>query len=75
MSDDIDRAQAREQEWTADALEEFFLAHPPESYQRPSATHCAVCEEPIPEGRRLALPGGQTCIECQEDLEKALHHG
>ena len=24
-----------------------------------SRTHCAECEEPIPEARRMALPGGK----------------
>ena len=31
----------------------------------PAATHCAECGEPIPEGRRRALPGVRTCVECQ----------
>lgn len=30
-----------------------------------SATHCLECGEPIPEKRRLALPGVRTCIACQ----------
>jgi phage/conjugal plasmid C-4 type zinc finger TraR family protein len=30
-----------------------------------SLTHCAACEEPIPEGRRRAIPGVKLCIECQ----------
>lgn len=28
-------------------------------------THCFVCGDPIPEGRRRALPGAKTCIYCQ----------
>lgn len=28
-------------------------------------TCCAECGEPIPEGRRRALPGVRTCVECQ----------
>ena len=35
-----------------------------------SLTHCAVCEEPIPEARRKALPGVRLCVNCQADLEK-----
>jgi phage/conjugal plasmid C-4 type zinc finger TraR family protein len=31
-----------------------------------SLTHCAECEEPIPEARRQALPGVKLCIECQQ---------
>jgi phage/conjugal plasmid C-4 type zinc finger TraR family protein len=36
-----------------------------------SATHCVLCDEDIPQARREALPGVQTCIHCQTDLEKA----
>jgi phage/conjugal plasmid C-4 type zinc finger TraR family protein len=28
-------------------------------------THCAECEEPIPEARRRAVPGATLCVECQ----------
>ncbi|HAS1116272.1 TPA: TraR/DksA family transcriptional regulator [Enterobacter cloacae] len=34
-----------------------------------SAENCAECDEPIPELRRAAVPGRQTCAECQADLE------
>jgi phage/conjugal plasmid C-4 type zinc finger TraR family protein len=30
-----------------------------------SLTHCAQCDEPIPEGRRRAVPGVKLCIDCQ----------
>ncbi|MHC5351673.1 TraR/DksA C4-type zinc finger protein [Metapseudomonas furukawaii] len=30
-----------------------------------SAEFCEDCDEPIPEPRRVAVPGVQTCIECQ----------
>ena len=30
-----------------------------------SRTHCAECEEPIPEARRRAIPGVKLCIDCQ----------
>jgi phage/conjugal plasmid C-4 type zinc finger TraR family protein len=30
-----------------------------------SETHCVECGEPIPEGRRRAVPGVRTCVECQ----------
>jgi phage/conjugal plasmid C-4 type zinc finger TraR family protein len=35
-----------------------------------SATHCEECDEPIPEGRRNALPGVRYCVKCQSDMEK-----
>ena len=34
-----------------------------------SAEHCSECEEDIPEARRVAMPGCQTCASCQEFLE------
>lgn len=34
-----------------------------------SLTHCAECEEEIPEKRRLALPGVKLCIDCQQDRD------
>lgn len=34
-----------------------------------SRTHCAECEEPIPEARRQAIPGVKLCIDCQQDRD------
>ncbi|NOD63645.1 MULTISPECIES: DksA/TraR family C4-type zinc finger protein [unclassified Ruegeria] len=34
-----------------------------------SLTHCAECEEPIPEKRRAALPGVKLCLDCQQDRD------
>lgn len=36
-----------------------------------SATHCAECEEEIPEKRRVALPGVKLCIECVRERDAA----
>lgn len=32
-------------------------------------SHCAECEEPIPEARRLAIPGVKLCIHCQAERD------
>jgi phage/conjugal plasmid C-4 type zinc finger TraR family protein len=32
---------------------------------------CEDCEGPIPEGRRLAMPGVRRCVRCQTELDKA----
>lgn len=32
-----------------------------------SLTHCADCEEPIPQARRKAIPGVKLCIDCQRE--------
>ncbi|MEW9919475.1 DksA/TraR family C4-type zinc finger protein [Marimonas sp. MJW-29] len=29
-----------------------------------SLTHCAECEEPIPDARRKAIPGVKLCVDC-----------
>ena len=34
-----------------------------------SLTHCAECEEPIPQARREALLGVKLCIDCQQDRD------
>jgi phage/conjugal plasmid C-4 type zinc finger TraR family protein len=36
-----------------------------------SLSHCAECEEPIPEARRAALPGVKLCIDCQQERDAA----
>ncbi|HCD4390951.1 TPA: TraR/DksA family transcriptional regulator [Enterobacter hormaechei] len=37
-----------------------------------SAVRCEECDEPIPEPRRAAVPGCQTCASCQEEIELKL---
>ena len=34
-----------------------------------SLSHCAECDEPIPEARRRAIPGVKLCIDCQKDRD------
>lgn len=34
-------------------------------------SHCAECEEPIPEARRAALPGVTLCLDCQKARDVA----
>ncbi len=36
----------------------------------PGATHCAECGEPIPEGRRRAVPGVRMCVDCQSASDR-----
>ena len=37
--------------------------------QGESLTNCAECEEPIPEARRIALPGVKLCIDCVRERD------
>jgi phage/conjugal plasmid C-4 type zinc finger TraR family protein len=36
------------------------------------ATHCIVCGDEIPEGRRRALPGARTCVQCQSGRDSRI---
>ncbi len=37
--------------------------------QGESLTHCADCEEEIPEARRRAVPGVKLCLDCQQERD------
>lgn len=45
--------------------------------QGDSFTHCAECEEPISEARRVALQGVKLCIDCvnERDSKYKTHGG
>ena len=68
MSDEMDRAQAREEEMRHDALAEHSRRSQPTTAK--SASICVRCDEPIPEGRRKAWPGVQLCVDCQRLAER-----
>lgn len=34
-----------------------------------SLTHCAECDEPIPQARRAAIPGVKLCIDCASERD------
>lgn len=73
MTDIFDRAADREQEMRDDALAaRARRAH--NGRAAVSASHCLASEAIIPEPRRLALPGVQTCIDCQLDIERGIAH-
>lgn len=72
MSDDVDRAQAREEEMRADAIAEFHRRQPP---PRESEKFCVHCEEEIPEARRRAVPGCQLCVDCKNYFEMVMETG
>lgn len=67
MMDFYDCASAREEEWLGDALrDQQRRAGLVGKTVADSAHDCEDCDGPIPEMRRLAVPGVQTCIDCQE---------
>lgn len=73
MTDIVDLALQSEEEARSRALQaQAARAGLSTKTVADSAEECAVCEEPIPQARREAVPGVQTCIECQQDLEGAM---
>jgi len=73
VTDVFDSAQEREAELLADALrDQARRAGLSDKSIADSAEHCQVCEKAIPEARRRALPGVQTCVACQQELEHGL---
>lgn len=73
MTDLWDRATAREEALRDDALAEQARRDPTRGKTfLDSARNCRVCDEAIPEKRRRAVPGVQTCVDCQNDLERAV---
>lgn len=73
MTDVFDRATEREEQHRAAALaEQERRAGLAGKTVADSAEACRVCETPIPEARREAIPGVQLCVDCQSDLERGL---
>ena len=66
MADVADIANDIEQERINRILESR-----PQPIERPSAIQCEDCGAPIPDARRVALPGVITCIHCQELNEQS----
>jgi phage/conjugal plasmid C-4 type zinc finger TraR family protein len=38
-----------------------------------SRRHCEICDEPIPEARRRAVPGVRLCVVCQSEEDERRH--
>lgn len=71
VTDVFDRAAALEEQQREAALDEARYRRMLER-ARPAAVKCHVCGARIPKARRLAVPGVQTCVACQTELEGAL---
>ncbi|WP_148243401.1 TraR/DksA family transcriptional regulator [Enterobacter asburiae] len=69
MADFIDLAQAREQE-----DRERYINRARRRSASPSCFLCEDCEAPIPEARRMAVPGVALCVTCQEIAEMKNKH-
>ena len=60
----IDAAQEYIERNTAAGIDALRIDH-----SAVSATECRECGESIPEARRINMPGVQTCIDCQKEIE------
>ncbi|NXZ87931.1 TraR/DksA C4-type zinc finger protein [Serratia fonticola] len=69
MADLMDIAQER-QALILDAQ----IANARKSSVMPSAFKCEDCDAPIPEARRIALLGVETCVACQHRREAMRRH-
>ncbi|RMX07433.1 TraR/DksA family transcriptional regulator [Allofranklinella schreckenbergeri] len=69
MTDTIERAQERGQEWLHDQLARQALVAQ-RSQRQIALRECEDCGEPIPQARRQALPGVRRCVGCQEQYEQ-----
>nr|WP_315448089.1 TraR/DksA C4-type zinc finger protein [uncultured Pseudomonas sp.] len=74
MADIADFANDLVQERIDQALAARLLAAKP-ALAAHSFLYCEVCDEPIPEARRLAQPGCTQCVECLalEEVRRARH--
>lgn len=68
----FDRATEREEQMREDALQaQVRRAGLAGKTWRDSADECRVCGAGIPMKRRRTVPGVQTCVGCQTELEGA----
>lgn len=57
------------QEQIDDTVKDAIDAVRARSMSGVSATHCDECGDPIPEARRVAVPGVRRCVACQSARE------
>ncbi|MBJ9241793.1 TraR/DksA family transcriptional regulator [Citrobacter braakii] len=69
MADAMDLAQQREQE-----DRERHISNARNRNAAPSRLLCEDCDAPIPEARRIAIPGVVFCVTCQAILELKSKH-
>ncbi len=67
MVDLVDSAQEHEHR-----LRQEALARAAARGQGAGRAECVDCGEPIPLGRRSAMPHAETCVNCQRDRERRI---
>lgn len=69
MADVMDGVQEREQ-----TERERHINNVRSRITAPSRFLCEVCDAPIPEARRIAIPGVEFCVTCQQINELKSKH-
>lgn len=69
MADEMDQVQEREQE-----ERERHIKNARSNSAAVSLFFCDSCGAPIPEARRIAVPGVDTCVTCQTMSELKSKH-
>ncbi|WP_071886737.1 TraR/DksA family transcriptional regulator [[Enterobacter] lignolyticus] len=69
MGDTMDQAQLYELE-----ERERQIRHARRAHLAPGRLTCEDCDTPIPEARRIAIPGVTLCVHCQNLLELKTRH-
>lgn len=69
MADAMDLVQQRELE-----NRERHISNARSTNAIPSAFICEACASPIPEARRIAIPGVALCVTCQQIAELKSKH-
>lgn len=69
MADEIDLAQQREEE-----ERDRHIRSALSRIMTPSLFYCIACDIPIPEARRIAIPGVELCVTCKEISELKSKH-
>lgn len=69
MADAMDLAQQREQE-----DRDSHIKNVCSRIALPSRFLCEECDAPIPEARRIAIPGVGLCVTCQQIVELKSKH-
>lgn len=72
MADAADIAQAINEQFQQDALDEHFRRGM-RNAGRLAVGECLECGAQIPEGRRVLVPGVTLCIHCQTECEILSH--
>ncbi|MEC5343379.1 TraR/DksA family transcriptional regulator [Brenneria populi] len=69
MADYMDAAQEQQ-----DMIRDAHIANARRKSAAPSAFTCENCDAPIPEARRVAVPGVSLCVHCQGISELKSKH-